>query len=503
MSDRFLVVGGDAAGMSAAGKAKRDDPDREVVVFERGDWVSYGACGIPYYVKGEIADIEELQVVEPRKLVEERGIDLRRRHEVVAVDPDARTVTVEADGERYEEPYDDLLLATGGRAALPDAPGTDLEGVFAVRNLEAGRALRSYVVREDDAEVPAHPDAGSGDGERLRSHLRETDVERVVVIGANKIGVEMAEAFVARGFDVHVVEAGPHVLPVFGPDVADVVADHLRDSGVRLHLGTSVERLVGEAEAEEGTGRATEEGTGRATEEGARPAEGTDRVRAIETDAGRIEAEAVLCDVGVEPETDLAESAGIDLGETGAIRTDEFGRTGDDRVYAAGDCAEKRHLLTGEAVRWPYALAANRAGRAVGRTVAGRPTPVGGIVGTGVMKAFDREVARTGLDDEQARAAGFDPVSTTVTTITRAHYYPGWSRIVVHATADADSGRLLGTSMVGAEGAAHRINAVATALHAGLTVEEVGRLDFGYAPPFGPVWDPVLLAAKALGDELE
>ena len=475
MSDRFLVVGGDAAGMSAAGKAKRDDPDREVVVFERGDWVSYGACGIPYYVKGEIDDIEELQVVEPRKFVEERGIDLRRHQEVVDVDPDARTVSVESDEGRYEESYDDLLLATGGRAAMPDAPGTDLDGVFAVRNLEAGRALRSYVLHEEDADTPAHPTASSGYGEKLRSHLRGTDVEVVAVVGANKIGVEMAEAFVSRGFEVHLVERGPRVLPVFGPDVADTVTDHLREQGVNLHLDASVERLAGER----------------------------GRVEAIETADERIEVAAVLCDVGVEPNTDLAESAGIELGETGAIRTDEYGRTSDELVYAAGDCAEKRHLLTGERVRWPYALAANRAGRAVGRTVAGRPTPTGGIVGTGVMKAFDLEVARTGLDDEQAREAGFEPVSTTITTITRAHYYPGWSRIVVHATADAGSGRLLGASMVGAEGAAHRINSAATALHAGLTVEEVGRLDFGYAPPFGPVWDPVLLAAKALGDEME
>ncbi|MFC4451647.1 FAD-dependent oxidoreductase [Halorussus aquaticus] len=475
MSDRFLVVGGDAAGMSAAGKAKRDDPDREVVVFERGDWVSYGACGLPYYVKGEIADVSDLVVVEPRKLVEERGIDLRRQQEVVGIDPDRRTVTVEYDGERYEEAYDDLLLATGGRAALPDAPGTDLDGVFAVRNLEAGRALRSYVLHEDGGETATVPAVESEYGAAFRAHISEDDTEVVAVVGANKIGLEMAEAFVARGFEVHVFEAGPHVLPVFGPDVAGVVADHLRERGVTLHLDTTVERLDGE--------------------------EG--RVAAVETNDERTAVDAVLSDVGVEPDTELAASAGLELGANDAVRTDEFGRTDADRVYAAGDCAETRHLLTGERVHWPYALAANRAGRAVGRTVAGTPTPTGGIVGTNVMKAFDREVSRTGLDDEQAREAGFDPVSTTITTITRAHYYPGWSRIVVHATADADSGRLLGASMVGAEGAAHRINSVAAALHARLTVREVGSLDFGYAPPFGPVWDPVLLAAKALGEKME
>lgn len=315
----------------------------------------------------------------------------------------------------------------------------------------------------------------TGYGATFRSYLTDADPDAVSIVGANKIGLELAEAFAARGFDVHVVESGPRVLPVFGPTVAGVVADHLRERGVELHLETSVERFRGE----------------------------DGRVSAVETDGGPIDADAVVADLGVEPNVQLATDADIDLGKTGAIATDEYGRTNDPRIYAAGDCAEKRHLLTGETVRWPYALAANRAGRAVGRTVAGTLTPTGGIVGTSVMKTFDLQVARAGLDDEQARDAGFDPVSATVTTITRAHYYRGWSRIVVHATADANSGRLLGASMVGKEGVAHRVNAVAAALHAGMTVAEVGNLDFGYAPPFGPVWDPVLTAAKALGDEME
>ena len=477
MPNRFVVVGGDAAGMSAASKAKRDAPDAEVVVFERGDWVSYGACGLPYYVKGEIADLEDLVVVDPETFAE-RGIDLRRNREVVAIDRDERTVTVEGPDRRREERYDDLLVATGGRGELPNVRGTDLDGVFTLRSLEAGRALRSYIV--PDAE-PVAPEMNSGvavdggDGAEMRTYLAETGPEAVAVVGANKIGVELAEAFAARGFGVHLFESGSHVLPTFGADAASVVADHLREQGVELRLDTPVEGFRG----------------------------GDGRVEAVETAAGSVAVEAVVADLGVEPNVELAAEAGVELGPTGAIATDEYGRTNDPHVYAAGDCAEKRHLLADEPVHWPYALAANRAGRAVGRTVAGRTTPVGGVVGTGVMKAFDLQVARTGLLDDEARAAGFTPVSTTVTTITRAHYYSGWSRIVVHLTADRDTERLLGASMVGEEGAAHRINAVATALHAEMTVGELGALDFGYAPPFGPVWDPVLGAAKVLGDELE
>lgn len=466
MSERFLVIGGDAAGMSAASKAKRDDPELEVVVFERGDWVSYGACGLPYYVEGIIEHLDDLVIVDPDK-VAQRGIDLRRGSEVVGITPRDRTITVESDDGRYEEPYDHLLLATGGRGKLPPVPGAALDGVFTIRNLDAGRALRNYIHPDESTTVPQEQ---AGYGSTLREMVGEVDT--VAVLGANKIGLELAEAFVGRGLEVHVFETGATVLPVYGTDVASVVDQHLRERGVHLHLGTDVEQLRGD--------------------------DGS--VTAVETGDGSVDVGAVVADLGVDPNTELASDAGIELGTSGAVARDEYGRTNVPDVYAAGDCAEKHHLLLDETITWPYALAANRAGRAIGSTVAGTPTPVGGIVGTNVMKLFDLEVARTGLTRAEAEAAGFDAISRTITTITRAHYYGGWTRITVRMTADRDSGRLLGGSLVGEEGAAHRVNAVATALHARMTVAEVGSLDFGYAPPFGPVWDPVLTAAKVLED---
>ncbi|WP_135364547.1 FAD-dependent oxidoreductase [Halosimplex halophilum] len=476
MSERFVVVGGDAAGLSAAAKARRADPDREVVVLERGAWVSFGACGIPYYVKGEIPELEDLLVTSPEKLVGKYGIDLRRHHEVTAVDPEAGRVTVDGGGERYELAYDDLLLATGGHGATPDAPGGDLDGVFTVRSLDEGRALREYLT----------PGAGTRPGvptpptDRFHEHLGE--VEAVAVVGANKIGLELVEAFDARGLAVHVVDDGAHVfergpltLPPFGPAAAGIVEERLRERGVELHLDSRVERFVG--------------------------ADGA--VTAVETGDERIPVDAVLVDEGVEPNAELAAGAGIELGATGAIATDAYGRTSAPDVYAAGDCAEKHHHLLDEPVHLPLGLAANRGGRAVGATVAGTPTRVGPVVGTVVMKVFDLEVACSGvLDAETAREAGFDPVTETVTTISRAHYYPGGSRIVVEMAAGADDGRLLGAGLVGEEGCAHRVNAVATALHTDLTVGELADLDFGYSPPFGPVWDPVLTAAKAVDGDL-
>lgn len=477
MAERFVVVGGDAAGLSAAAKARREAPDREVVVLERSEWVSYGACGIPYYVKGEIPELTDLQVSSPEKLVGTYGIDLRRRHEVVGVDNDAHRIRVEGDDGRYELEYGDLLLATGGHGATLDVPGADLDGVFTVRNLEEGRALREYLTGKATARPRASRSATDPFDERLH------EVDSVAVVGANKIGLELVDAFVARGLDVHVVDDGEHVfergpltLPPFGEAAAGVVEDHLRERDVHLHLDRTVRRFVGE--------------------------DGS--VTGVETDRGRLEADAVLIDEGVEPNVELAVDAGIELGPTGAISVDEFGRTNCPDVYAAGDCAEKHHLVLEEPVHLPLGLAANRGGRAVGATVTGDPTRTGPVVGTVVMKVFDLQVACTGaLDRESARAADFDPTVETITSISRAHYYPGWSRIVVEMSADAGDGRLLGAGLVGQEGCAHRINAVATALHVGMHVEEFDDLDFGYSPPFGPVWDPVLTAAKVLTEDLD
>lgn len=472
MTGRFVIVGGDAAGMSAAAKAKRDAPEMDVIVLERGDWVSYGACGLPYYVKGEIGELEDLVVMEPRKIIEERGIDLRRHHEAVAVDRDAQTVTIESDGDRYDEAYDKLLLATGAASSVPDIPGTDLDGVFSIRSLRAGRALKNYIAPHDTPPEPVHETGHDGE---LRDHFEHADPETACIVGANKIGIELAEAFVERGLTVHIFEEGSRPLPAFGSDVAEMVVDHLRESGVELHFETAVTEIRGS----------------------------NGRVSEVQTSSSAIQTDTVIFDVAIDPETHLAEAAGIELGSTGAIATDEFGQTSDADIFAAGDCAEKYHHLIGEPVQWPFALAANRAGRAIGRTVAGTPTSVGEIVGTLVMKAMDLQVARTGIvDHEKARAAGFEPVSATITTISRAHYYPGWSRIVVHATADENTGRLLGANMVGEEGTAHRINSVATALAAEMTVAEAGNLDFGYAPPFGPVWDPILGVAKVLAEKV-
>ena len=448
MTDPFVIVGGDAAGMSAASKAKREDPELDVIVFERGEWVSYAACGMPYFIKGEVPDLDDLVAVTPEEFREKRDVDLRTGHEVVSIDPESRTVTVEADGDRFEQPYSSLLIGTGARAVEPPFDGLDLPGVFSLRSMDEAEAIHEYV-----------------DGH---------DIDDAAIVGGGYVGVEMAEALTEHGIDVSIFEMLPRILQPFGEATARTVEDHLREEGVDLHLDTAVEGFAGD-----------------------------DHVETVDLEDSAVHADLVVVGVGVAPNVELAEHAGIELGPTGAIATDEYGRTNVEGVYAAGDCAEARNAVTGEPDHVPLALTANRAGRAIGTTVAGDETPTGPTVGTAIVKAFDLGAARTGiLDDERAREAGFDPVSVTIDAPTRPHYYPGATELTVTLVADADSGRVLGAGMVGEDGV-KRIDTVATALGAGMTVSELLNQDLAYAPPFSPVWDPVLTAAKVLSGKLD
>ncbi|QSG02549.1 FAD-dependent oxidoreductase [Natranaeroarchaeum sulfidigenes] len=447
MDDPFVIIGGDAAGMSAASKAKREAPDLDVVVFEQGEWVSYAACGMPYYVKGEVDELDDLVAVEPETFRDKRDVDLRTGHEVVGIDPTAQTVTVSTDEETFVQPYHSLLIGTGARAIEPPFDGLDLDGVFTLRSMDEAAAIQRYV---SDAK-PAS----------------------AAIVGGGYVGVEMAEALTERGLDVSIYEMLPRTLQPFGEETARTVEDHLREHGVDLHLDTAVEGFIGE-----------------------------ETVAGIEHDGGVDDTDLVIVGVGVAPNVELAEQAGIELGPTGAIATDEYGRTNYADVYAAGDCAEATNVVTGDPDHVPLALTANRAGRAIGTTVAGDPTETGGTAGTAIVKAFDLGAARTGvLNEEQAREAGFDPVAVTIDAPTRPHYYPGGSELTVTLVADRGTSQVLGASMVGGDGV-KRIDTVATALGSGLTVTELQNLDLAYAPPFSPVWDPVLTAAKVLAGKL-
>lgn len=474
MTDPFVVVGADAAGLSAASKCRREDPDRDVVVFEKGRWISFAYCGMPYFIEGRIARLSNLLSLSPSE-VADRGIDLRRGHEVVGVDPDEGRVSVRtAAGETFEEPYGDLLVATGGRAVTGhfDVRGTD--GAFTLHDMDAAAAIDAYIADPDEYD-PDRADVSAVDRERVDHNAALPAPETAAIVGGGYVGVEMAEALTGRGLDVHLFQRSERLLPPFGGAVGERVEAELTDRDVTVHAGKPVEALVGD-----------------------------DRIEAVAVDGERFPVDLAVVGVGIEPNTELLSGTGIELGEGGAVRTDEYGRTNLPDVYAAGDCATAIHAVTGEEAWMPLGLTANRSGRAIGATVAGDPTPVGEIAGTAVVKAFDQECGRVGfLEEEAAIEAGFDPVCETITAGSRSGYYPGSAETDVTLVADHDTNRLIGGSIVGPDRAAVRVNTLATALEADLTVPEVERLDLAYAPPFSPVWDPILVAAKVLNGTLE
>ncbi|MDB2270942.1 FAD-dependent oxidoreductase [Halorubrum ezzemoulense] len=474
MTDPFVVVGADAAGLSAASKFRREAPDREVVVFEKGRWISYAYCGMPYFIARYVDRMSDLLSLSPSE-VDERGIDLRRGREVVAVDPDAKRVTVEtADGDRVEQAYGDLLVATGARADSGPFDVRGLDGAFTLHDMDAAAAIDAYVADPGDYDSD-RVDVSAVDRDRVERNAAMPAPETAAVVGGGYVGVEVAEALSERGVDVRVFHRSGHLLSPFGEAVGNRVETALEAEGVSVRTDAPVEALVGD-----------------------------ERIEAIDVGGDRVPVDMAVVGVGIRPNTELLDGTGVDLGPGGAVRVDDHGRTSLPDVYAAGDCATARHAVTGEPDWMPLGLTANRAGRAIGATVAGDPAPVGDIAGTAAVKAFDTEGARVGiLDPEAAEAAGFDPVSETVTAGSRSGYYPGAAETDVTLVADRDTGRLLGGSVVGTDRAAIRIDTLATAIEADMTVPEVERLDLAYAPPFSPVWDPILVAAKVLNGKIE
>jgi NADPH-dependent 2,4-dienoyl-CoA reductase/sulfur reductase-like enzyme len=440
----FLIIGGDAAGMSAASRAKRNRPDLEVTVLEQTADVSYSACGMPYNIADRGRAIDDLVVRRAEVFREKQGIGLFTGHRAEQIDPEARRVTaVTREGQPREFAYDHLLIATGAVPVRPAIPGIDLPGVMVLKSLADGRAIKEY--------------------------LQARAVRRVIVLGMGYIALEMAEALAALGLAVTLTKPRPGLLPWMDPALAAVVEAELRRQGVEVLPGRTVERIA--------------------------PSGGRLRVTGPDLD---LEGDMVLAAVGIRPESRLASAAGLRCGVAGAIAVDARQRTSHDRIYAAGDCADAFHAVTGKRVWIPLALRANRAGWAVADNVCGRDCRLPGVLGSAVFKVFDLQVARTGLTAEEAREAGFETAAVVVQSRSRAHAHPGASDIHVHMVGDRGSGRLLGVQMVGREGVAHRLHAPAVALHAQMSVEQFSQADLAYAPPFGPTWDPLLTAANQL-----
>jgi CoA-dependent NAD(P)H sulfur oxidoreductase len=436
---RLVVIGGGAAGMSAASAARRADPGLDVVVCEAGGYAAYGMCGIPYYLGGIVPEAENLLAYPPSVFRDKRGIDLRLHTRVTGIDTAARTVSVAGAAESLA--WDALVVTSGADPVRPPVPGLDEPRVFTIRSLDEAIGLR-----------------------RL---LASGAARRAVVVGAGYIGLETAEALVCAGVDVDVVEALPGVLGTVDPPIAALAQAEL-ERHTKLRLGARLE----------------------AVDRGSTP----DGCLAAVVDGEEIPTDLVVIAVGVRPATSLLIQAGARHLPDGAVVVDAGMRTSLPGVFAAGDAVALPHLVLGQPAWVPLGPAANKTGRVAGTVAAGGTASFRGVVGTAVVKIFGLEVARTGLGLAEAQAAGLDAVATDEVSRSRAKYYPGACPLHVRLVHTRD-GRLLGGQLAGCEGAAKRVDVLATALHAGFSVDDVAALDLSYAPPFAPVYDPVLAAA--------
>ncbi|MCJ7772418.1 MAG: FAD-dependent oxidoreductase [Desulfobacterales bacterium] len=451
---KFVIIGGDAAGMSAASRAKRSRPDLDVTVLEKTMDVSYSACGMPYNLADRNREMDDLIVRDAKTFKEKQGIDLLTGHRADRLDPVNREVIGEtSEGKEFVLKYDRLLIATGASAIISDLPGFDLPGVVALKSLEDGRKIKAFI--------------------------KKNDVKKVAIIGMGYIALEMCEALCALGIEVEMVKPRPVFLPWMDEKMAAVVKEKLEANGVKIHPGHTIERI----ERNKDTFHPV-------------------WLKLVCTDL-EIECGMILVSIGVKPNSNIVAGTNIKLSVGGSIAVDTRLRTSDKIIYAAGDCADAYHVVTGKKTWIPLALRANMAGRAVADNICDREVSLKGVVGTAVFKVFDLEVARTGLTMEESKKSGFDPVKIVIQTRSRAHAHPGGSDIWVQMIGCKHSKRLLGVQMIGTEGVAHRINAPAVALHNQMTVEEYSHSDLAYAPPFGPVWDPTLTAANQLIKELK
>ncbi len=435
-----MVIGGGAAGMSAASAARRVAPDLDVVVCEAGGFAAYGMCGIPYFLGGTVPRAESLLAYPTGEFRGRRGIDLRLHTRVDDLDAGGRQVRISGGGSAGPLGYDALVIATGANPVRPPVPGLDRPGVFTIRSLDEAIELRRFL------------DSGA--------------VRRAIVVGAGYIGLETAEALVCAGVDVEVVEALPRVLGTVDEPIAELAREELERHS-RLRLGARLDAV-----------RAGLAGRG---------------LTAV-VDGAEISTDLLVIATGVRPATELLIRAGARHLPDRSVVVDADMRTSLPDVFAAGDCVALPHLVLGRPAWVPLGPAANKTGRVAGTVAAGGAASFAGVVGTAVVKVFDLEVARTGLSLAEAQAAGLSAVATDVVSRSRAKYYPGSSPLHVRLVHQPD-GRLLGGQLAGREGAAKRVDVLATALHAGFTVADLAALDLSYAPPFAPVYDPVLTAA--------
>ena len=443
---KLVVIGGDAAGMSAASKVRRAQPDREIVVFERGKHTSYAACGMPYFIAGLVDDSEQLIARKPDVFREKQNINVRIRHEVINIDDESKKVEVrdiEKDSTFWES-YDELLIATGASPIRPDFKGIGADGIFGLSTLQTGIDVFEYINKHSP--------------------------KKAVIVGGGYIGIEMAEALLDLDMKVTLFDMAPQVMLTMDKDMADLIAEYMQDSGIELYLNEKLDRF----ESENG------------------------KVSSVITDQREESADLVILGMGVKPNAELTNGTAIETGAKGAIKVNKKLQTTVPGIWAAGDCAESFHLVKNEKTWIALGTVANKHGLVAGINLSGGDIEFPGVCGTAITKFKDLEISRTGLSEKELEETGIKYKIAKIESRTRSGYYPGSGKITVKLISEEGSGKILGGQIVGFAGSAKRIDTIVTAITAGMSAQNIVDLDLSYAPPFSPVWDPVQTAARRL-----
>lgn len=438
---RVIVIGGNAAGMSAASQVKRQKPDWEVIVFEKGSYISYGACGIPYHVEGLVPTLDDLITVTPEEAIGKRKLDLRMHSEIVAIDSQSKMITYHNDGSDGRESFDYLVIATGARPQKTEIEYKPSNHIFTVHTLDDSQALRSKIEKENP--------------------------KKCAVIGGGYIALEMLEALHSRGIETHMIHRRDALSHSFEQEISAIALAAMAGEGIILNLNHAVKRI-----------------------------EAHDRSVEVITNQGTLQYDLVVIGAGVEPNSDLARECGIEIGVRGSIRVNEYLQTNIPNIYAAGDCVETKNIVSGQPVYVPLALKANKEGMAAGSNIAGGEEVFPGVLGTAITKFGNLGLARTGLTLAEAQKSSFDAFKFKVEANSRAHYYPGQGKMTFVLIADRKDGRLLGAQIAGPVDSVKRIDVYATAITAKMNLDQIFQLDLAYAPPFSPVYDPVVLTGR-------
>ncbi|MBP7735768.1 MAG: FAD-dependent oxidoreductase [Spirochaetes bacterium] len=440
----ILIIGGDAAGMSAASQARRINPSLTIAVLELGLHVSYAACGMPYFIADIVKNSESLIAIDIDEFRGKRKIDIRIGTEVIDVDFSEKTVTARTSEKTYTLGYNRLVIATGARPIIPPIPGIDSPSVFFLRNLSQGISIKDFI--------------------------REHRPQSCIIIGGGFIGLELAETLRRLSIDVTILEKFESVAMPLSPEIRDLIWRTLEENNVTIIASTKISHIDASV-----TGLA------------------------VHTDRGIHEADFIIASTGIAPNTEFLKGSGLLMNDRGAIIVDEGSWTNVPEVLAAGDCSTVKSIITGNDVYFPLGTTANKQGRVAGLQAAGVQEELfRGSVGSQLVKVFDLEVGKTGLNGADAAREGIKAESALVKWRSRAGYYPGTKEILVSLTINSDTGELIGGEIAGPDGAALRTNVIATAVTARMKIDEVAYLDLGYAPPFSPVWDPVNAAAQKL-----